>query len=80
MSTGSAALSKLTLNPPKFLLLTIPLPPLAEQRRVVTRIEQLAAQIYESRALRRRSAEQAGTLVAARSRIFSMKLPGRQYR
>ncbi|MGO8675318.1 MAG: hypothetical protein ACLQVX_05560 [Limisphaerales bacterium] len=45
MSTGSAALSKLTLNPPKFLLLRIPLPPLLEQRRIVTRIEELAAQI-----------------------------------
>src|SRR6266487_3374104 len=35
MSTGSAALSKLTLNPPKFLLLTMPLPPVAEQRLIV---------------------------------------------
>jgi type I restriction enzyme S subunit len=52
MSTGSAALSKLTLNPPKFLLLEIPLPPLSEQRRVVARIEDLSAQIHEARALR----------------------------
>ena len=38
MSTGSAALSKLTLNPPKFLLLTIPLPnsgPARELRRIL---------------------------------------------
>jgi type I restriction enzyme, S subunit len=52
MSTGSAALSKLTLNPPKFLLLTMPLPSLAEQRRVVTRIEELSTQIHDARALR----------------------------
>ena len=57
MSTGSAALSKLTLNPPKFLLLTMPLPPLAEQRRVVTRIEKLADLIHEARTLRHEAAE-----------------------
>ena len=36
----------------KFLLVEIPLPPLAEQRRVVARIEELAAQIHEARTLR----------------------------
>ena len=43
LSTGSAALSKLTLNPPRFLDLTMPLPPLEEQRRVVEKLDQLAA-------------------------------------
>ncbi len=62
MSIGSAALSKLTLNPPKFLLLTIPLPPLAEQRRVVARIKELAAQIHEARTLRHQAAEEAEAL------------------
>src|SRR5262249_15032250 len=42
LSTGSAAISKLTLNPPKFLELAIPLPPLSEQRQIVARIEGLA--------------------------------------
>ena len=63
MLIGSAALSKLTLNPPKFLLLTIPLPPLAEQRRVVARIEELAAQIHEARTLRHQAAEEADALI-----------------
>ncbi|BET67912.1 hypothetical protein ASA1KI_28300 [Opitutales bacterium ASA1] len=40
----------------------IPLPPLAEQRRVVARIEELAAQIHEARTLRQQSAEQAEAL------------------
>lgn len=63
LSTGSAALSKLTLNPPKFLLLTLPLPPLAEQRHLVARIEQLAAAIRDARALREESAAAVDGLV-----------------
>lgn len=38
MSTGSAALSKFTLNPPKFLDLTIPMRSIDEQRAVVRRL------------------------------------------
>lgn len=51
VSTGSAAISKLTLNPPKFLELEIPLPPLPEQRRIVARIEELAGRIAEAKGL-----------------------------
>ena len=65
MSTGSAALSKLTLNPPKFLLLRMSLPSLAEQRRVVAWIEDLAAQIHEARALRRQAIEEVDALRAS---------------
>jgi type I restriction enzyme, S subunit len=63
MSTGSAALSKLTLNPPKFLLLTMPLPPLKEQRRVAARIDALAAQIHEASTLRQQAAAEAQTAI-----------------
>jgi type I restriction enzyme S subunit len=62
MSTGSAALSKLTLNPPKFLFLEMPLPPLAEQRRIVARIEELVAKITEARALRQQAVAEAEAL------------------
>jgi len=77
MSTGSAALSKLTLNPPKFLLLTIPLPPLAEQRRMVARIEELAAQIHEARTLRHQAAEEAAVLLPSGMAGIFKKLGGK---
>ncbi len=52
LSKGAAALSKLTLNPPQFWDLTIPLPPLSEQRRIVERAEALASRIAKAQLLR----------------------------
>jgi type I restriction enzyme S subunit len=43
--------------PKLYAVLEIPLPPLAEQRRIVARIEQLAAKIEEARILRQQAAE-----------------------
>jgi len=43
----------------------IPLPPLSEQRRIVARIEELAAQIEEAKALRKQAAEEAEALCRA---------------
>lgn len=40
----------------------VPLPPLPEQRRIVARIEELAAQIQEARTLRQQAAEEAEAL------------------
>lgn len=52
----------------------IPLPPLAEQRRVVARIEELAAQIHEARTLRHQAAEEAEALpLAELSEVFNRK-------
>ena len=63
MSTGSAALSKLTLNPPKFLDLQIPLPQtLEEQTKIAGRIAAMAEKIALARALRERSLEEAEAL------------------
>jgi type I restriction enzyme S subunit len=49
LSKGAAAISKLTLNPPQFWELEIPLPPLAEQRRTAAKIQRLVAKIDEAR-------------------------------
>jgi type I restriction enzyme S subunit len=50
------------IRPAHVLGYEIPLPPLAEQRRVVARIEELAAQIHEARTLRHQAAEEAEAL------------------
>ena len=54
--------NRVRLQEDKFYALEIPLPPLAEQRRVVARIEELAAQIHEARSLRHQAAEEADVL------------------
>lgn len=59
-TTGYAA-----VRPKNFLACEVPLPSLAEQRRVVARIEALAAQIHEARTLRHQAAEEAEALVAS---------------
>src|SRR3972149_2171658 len=48
LSKGAAAISKLTLNPPDFWKLQVPLPPVAEQRRIVARLEELNAAICKA--------------------------------
>jgi len=50
------------IRPSDVLGYEIPLPPLAVQRRIVARIEELAARIAEARALRRAAAREAETL------------------
>jgi type I restriction enzyme, S subunit len=63
LSKGAAAISKLTLNPPQFWDLTIPLPPLDEQRRIVARIEALAAKVEEARGLRQSAGKEAAAIL-----------------
>ena len=53
------------IRPSHVLGYKIPLPPLAEQRRVVARIEELAAHIHEAQALRQQAAEEAEALCRA---------------
>ena len=61
-TTGYAA-----VRPKILLVCKIPLPPLAEQRRVVARIEELAAQIHEARTLRHQAAEETEALISSTS-------------
>lgn len=56
--------NRVRLQEDKFLAREIPLPPLAEQKRLVTRIEALATQINEARTLRNQAAEEAEALLA----------------
>ena len=51
------------IRPEDVLGYKIPLPPLDEQRRIVARIEELAARIEEARELRRRAVEEADALM-----------------
>ncbi len=59
LSKGAAAISKLTLNPPQFWELSIPLPPLVEQRRIAARLEKLSDQIHEACGLRQQAIEES---------------------
>src|SRR5579884_1352420 len=51
-----------TLNPEALFKCEIPLPPLAVQRRIVARIEELTIQIHEARTIRRLATEEAEAL------------------
>ena len=64
--------NRVRLKEDRFLNLEIPLPPLAEQRRIVARIEALAAQIEEARRLRKEAVEEADALVTS----FHMQAAG----
>ena len=59
LSTGGTPTSRNRLKEEKLLAMEIPLPPIEEQRRIVARIEELAARIEEARELRRRAVEEA---------------------
>ncbi|MEI6674599.1 MAG: restriction endonuclease subunit S [Verrucomicrobiota bacterium] len=55
--------NRVRLKEERFLALEIPLPSLAEQRRVVASIEKLAAQIHEAQRLRKAAADEAEAMI-----------------
>src|SRR5437660_6447565 len=59
------------IRPTHVLGYEIPLPPLSEQRRVVARIEELAAQIQEACGLRQHAAEEAEALTSSAQATLS---------
>jgi type I restriction enzyme S subunit len=62
---SSDTVGRETFKTEDILALEIPLPPLAEQRGIVARIEELAAQIQEARRLRCQTAEEADAFRAS---------------
>ena len=61
---------KTELKSKRLMPIPIPLPPLAEQRRVVAQIEELAAQIHEACELRKQAAEEADALLTTARRTL----------
>lgn len=61
--SGSTPLTRNRFKEEFFLALEIPLPPLAEQRHIVARIEELAAQIHEACTLREQATSEADALI-----------------
>jgi len=70
-SPGSAGRNR-TLNLDQFLASTVPLPPLAEQRRIVERVEAIAARIAEAKRLRDEANGEVGQLIAG---LWAAALP-----
>ena len=62
--TAQGSTNYAAIRPEDVLSYEIPLPPIDEQRRIVVRIEELAARIEEARELRRRAMEETDALVA----------------
>lgn len=60
--SASDTVGRETYKTQDILALKIPLPPLAEQRRIVTRIEELSVKIAEARSLRHQATEEAEAL------------------
>jgi len=65
LSQGAAAVSKLTLNPPQFWKLRIPIPDIAEQRRISKRLSEQVAQAEEIREAAMLQAKAAKALPAS---------------
>jgi len=64
------------IRPEQFLGVEIPLPPLSEQRRIVARIEELAAKVAAARNLRREAAAEGEGLPKAELNALAQKLTG----
>ncbi len=75
--SASDTVGRETFKTEDILSLEIPLPPLAEQRRVVARIEELAAQIHEARTFRHQAAIQSDSIVESAAQAILTALSQR---
>ena len=71
--------NRLYLQEDEFLAQEVMLPPLAEQQRVLARVEELAAQIHEVRTLRHQAAEEADALTISASRSLFGEMPKKNW-
>ena len=69
--------NRVRLQEEKFLAREIPMPPLAEQRRIVARIEELATNIQEARGLRQEALEEGHALSNSSVEVVFRKLRDR---
>lgn len=75
-STGTN-IRRRSLHPVQFERSTIPLPPLAEQRRITARVEEVAARIAEARHLREQASAEAVVVIrAALNELLATPLSG----
>jgi type I restriction enzyme S subunit len=65
LSTGSTSTSRNRLKEKMLLAMKIPLPSLDEQRRIVARIEALAAKVEQAQSLRQKSAAEVDSFVTS---------------
>jgi type I restriction enzyme, S subunit len=66
--------NRVRVQPDRFLRIEVPLPPLADQRRIIARIEELSAKIEEGRRIRRQAAEHLGSILASYKNVIFTKL------
>ncbi len=74
LSTGGTPTSRNRLKEEKLLAMEIPLPSLEEQRRIVARIEELAAKIEEAGVLRQHAIAETGALPRGCSEEYYKRL------
>ena len=66
---------KIELKAKRFLPIPVPLPPITEQRRIVTRIDELATKIGEAKALRRVALAELDAIIKSALTNLSKMLP-----